>query len=428
MLFAIITGSVLLDVSAYKGHIEPSPVDPSGLDFVQYDSHGFFFFQLLAMLGLLGAGFVSMVLGGYGVLGHKSKLVLIFYGISTVVWLLYAAATMSMRDFILDSNSPMVWLAIFGIFAGMRSECRRHVNWVVAVAAVATLVPAIYSITLMTGYKYTRFYGLSPMGLTFGATVWFALFVAIANGAVRLSLANVGWFAPLVGCGLLALWGQNRGWIVICSLGLLLFALKPIMLERRRGKSIVLPIVSGLVLVCFVWAVGFFTASAVMPMAVDATLDRLDSDSRSTQYVEFFRQVSPVSLILGLGPQATYTYENNSDFKYIDNQFIWMLFRGGVPVALGYTVLVLLPGWRLWFRAKNSMDYAAATILVLWTISLAGVSTFQSVGFNAANFFAFYLAGYCHARISELNDRNFRLGQEQVRAHREMTILNAMSE
>jgi hypothetical protein len=79
-----------------------------------------------------------------------------------------------------------------------------------------------------------------------------------------------------------------------------------------------------------------------------------------------------------------------------------MLFRAGLPITIGYIALVLLPGWRLLFRARNSLDYAAACVIVLWTLALGGLSTYQNISFEPDSYFVLYLAGYCHARLYAL--------------------------
>ncbi len=70
---------------------------------------------------------------------------------------------------------------------------------------------------------------------------------------------------------------------------------------------------------------------------------------------------------------------------------MWMLTpserRRALPVRL------LLPG-------RNERQYAAGGTLVLWGLALAGLNTFNGVGFTASNLFICLLAGYAPASLA----------------------------
>ncbi|MEI6052923.1 MAG: hypothetical protein WCQ44_09500, partial [Opitutaceae bacterium] len=122
-------------------------------------------------------------------------------------------------------------------------------------------------------------------------------------------------------------------------------------------------------------------------------------DTRSDQYAQFFSQLGVFDLLIGKGPEGYYLWDG-SPYGYFDNQYVWMLLKGGFFIAFGYTALVIVPGFRLFFRARNERDYAAAGTLILWSLGLAGLSTYLSIDFSTQNYFIVLLAGYCHWRLT----------------------------
>jgi hypothetical protein len=54
----------------------------------------------------------------------------------------------------------------------------------------------------------------------------------------------------------------------------------------------------------------------------------------------------------------------------------------------------------LFRRARSTVDFAASSILMLWTVSLLGISTFHMIDLSVQNLFIVLLAGYCQARLN----------------------------
>jgi hypothetical protein len=227
--------------------------------------------------------------------------------------------------------------------------------------------------------------------------LWFAAYQLLA--APKTSLLSIAMRAiPVAACALVAVYNQGRGWLLLCVLALLLMALRPLFLRQQRAM---VKVASILIFAAAVFTLTWFLLQQYYPMALEGLLRRLTADTRSEQYRLFFAQVGPLDLLLGKGPEAVYRNSfNRMSYSYFDNQFLWMAFKGGSVIALGYAFLVVLPGVRLLFAARDESDYAAAGTLVLWGLALAGLSTFNTISFSAQNFYMLILAGYCHARLA----------------------------
>jgi hypothetical protein len=178
----------------------------------------------------------------------------------------------------------------------------------------------------------------------------------------------------------------------------LLLLARPLFLREANAAS---KLLKNGILAVLAMLVSFFLLLQFYPLAIQGLIDRAAEDTRTEQYTAFFSQLGVFDLVVGKGPTGGYSLEDfGVNYGNFDNQFIWMLLKGGFLICLGYIVLVILPGFRLFLRARNERDYAAAGTLILWSLGLAGLSTYNTIGFSAQNYFIFLLAGYCHWRLA----------------------------
>jgi hypothetical protein len=110
--------------------------------------------------------------------------------------------------------------------------------------------------------------------------------------------------------------------------------------------------------------------------------------------------VDPGDLLIGKGPHASYRFQSNSAYQYFDNGFIWMLFLAGLPMAVAYSLLIVLPGVALLIKARDSRAFGIGALLLMWTLALAGVSTFNAINGTMHAFLVMFVAGLCHLRLN----------------------------
>jgi hypothetical protein len=348
------------------------------------------------MVSILSAGFLGCVRGGIRSLDFPTLLAMAPYGLAACYWSFVGLASMPIRDFIVSPLSPLIWLLCLGVFAGSQQEVWRHLDRIAGVAAWLLLPLMLFSV--MKIKYYGRFDGVSPNDMYLSLVTWLSAYHLLATSGtsvLRITIRAV----PLLGCCLAAVLSQGRGWVLQCFLALALLTVRPLFLRERGAFSKLLK--RGALALAAVTATTFFLIQ-FYPLAVEGLLGRLGQDSRTEQYRLFFAQVPWTTLINGAGPLATYRFGRDLSYEFFDNQFIWMIFKGGIFIFMGYAVLILLPGLRLIRRAQCEADFAAGATLLLWTLGLAGLSTYLNVNFNAQNYFIVTLAGYCHLRLHAL--------------------------
>ena len=346
------------------------------------------------MLSLFTGGFQALVQGAMRCLRMGTRVALGTYVFGALFWLAVGVVTMPVRDLLLAPQSPLVWFLCLGIFLGTRPELGRYFDIIAGVFAWLLIPPMFYSLAKLRSYG--RFDGDNPQVIYLSLTLWFAAYHLLGTPG-RSRLQRVVRSLPLAACCLVAVFNQGRGWLVLGILGFSLMVARPLFLEK--GMRAVMEVLkdAGLVLIALV-GVGF-AAHYFYPLAVEGLLSRLTHDSRSEQYRTFFAQVDALSLLTGKGPEAAFRFETDSSYGFFDNQFLWMLFKGGAVICLGYVILALLPGFRLFWRARDEREYAAGGTIILWSLGLAGFSTFLNVSLSAQNYFMILLGGFCHARL-----------------------------
>ncbi len=378
------------------GSIGTSVLRPGMYDFEAYASKIVTLLRLACIGCALAGGLLTCLQGGVSSYGLGTRLVIGIYALAAGAWILIGIFTMPIRDFLTGDTSPMIWLLCLLVFAGAQREVWSRLPTVAGVVAWL-LVPLMLD-SLIKVKHYGRFYGGNPQVMYLSLGLWFAQYHLLATPGTSLFRTSIR-AVPLLACSVVAVFNQGRGWIIQCVLALVLLAARPLALRQAgAGAKLARDILLGFVLavVVSVLLLRFY------PLAVEGLLDRVTQDTRSDQYREFFSQVGLLELVPGKGPLATYRLDvgGNLEYSSFDNQFIVMAFEGGLSIVLGYTALVILPGFRLLLRGRNERQYAAGATLVLWGLALAGLSTFNGVKFTASNLFICLLAGYAHASLA----------------------------
>jgi hypothetical protein len=396
VLVALAASSIQTVLQITRGTAILSPEMNGHWTFFPAASKSLWALRTLGMASFLSAGFLACLQGGIRSLDVPTLVAMAPYGLAACCWTFVGLASMPIRDFIVGPQSPLIWLLCLGVFAGTQREVWKHLDRIAGVAAWLLLPLMLYSV--MKIKYYGRFDGVSPNDTYLSLVTWLSAYHLLSSPGTSVFRSAIR-AIPLLGCCLVAVLSQGRGWVLQCLLALALLTARPLFLRAPRALSKLLK--NGALALAAVIATVFFLLH-FYPLAVEGLLGRLGQDSRTEQYSLFFAQVPWTTLINGAGPMATYRFGRDLSYEFFDNQFIWMIFRGGIFIFVGYAVLVLLPGLRLIRRAQCEADFAAGATLLLWTLGLAGLSTYLNVNFNAQNYFIVTLAGYCHLRLRAL--------------------------
>jgi hypothetical protein len=338
-----------------------------------------------------GAGLLALMTGGARRGWQVPALLIGVIAAVSGVWVVLELGNRSPSEVVNDTNSPFMWVAALGVFAGMRPRV-----WAWMDRWVYVLAGCYLGFCFVTLYRLGMFVpvmGNDPMRMGLAAGIWFSfygLFTDTERGNRWVFLGD----ALLLVCLVLSVFSQSRGWILQCLMG---GAVRWLFLQRiKRSGSNVGRWAFGLLGLAVVFGLGVWILTTQMQDAIDALFVRMGRDTRSYQYREYFEFVEPVWLLFGYGPQGTYTYdEAGNPYGSIDNQFLWMALKFGVFVVLAYVALVFVPAGRVLLRRRLGGMKAPGYVLLLWALSMGGVSVYAGLGYLPAPYFMFLLAGRC---------------------------------
>lgn len=286
-------------------------------------------------------------------------------------------------------RGPLLFVMCLGVYSGLDLTLWRRLRPIVlALAFFSVALSAYYTIQLSV---LGKFEGPTPMNQHMQSAFWFALAALVIGGSTGWK-GDVLALIPIALCVPIAILMASRSWTLLAIFGFGL-GLKIVFQEILRlsaTKSLALGLFASVILLAGIWLL-----SIAFPERFDTFKGRLGEDTRSSQYSQFFQQVPVAGLITGLGPKATYTYNALTDYNYIDNQFLFILFKFGLPVLLGYFAVVLWPGLYMLVNAVDHRERSLGFFFGTWTLATLGVSTFHSITNNPQNLMAILLAGRC---------------------------------
>lgn len=368
-------------------------VEPRGKPFVYYICHG------LGIGCVLSAGCLAAFKGGARKVGAGTLFAFVVLAVTAIAWALIAYR---LEDYLswaaLGATGPMVWLSCILVFAGMQRSLWGSLDRTVRILAYLTAALALVSI--VTNYDYlTERWNSAPVQ-------YMVLLMWIGGWTFVTSWDRSGWalyprLVPYVVFVLATVATQTRSWFFM---SLFLFCGR-FLIKRSAGRGALSPkaiATTGLLL--SVMLLFFLVFQDSLADAYGRFMHRALDDSRSEQYRQFFAQKTVYDLILGGGPKATWNFgygEEYENYQNFDNTYLWMAFLGGIPLMVGYTVLVIVPGFRAAFRGARGNDAAAAGLLVLWGLACTGFSTYANPSLTPYSYFLCLLSGRCLAYLSE---------------------------
>ncbi len=162
----------------------------------------------------------------------------------------------------------------------------------------------------------------------------------------------------------------SRSWTIQCIIlliGFILVSSESKELARNVGKIAVITVV-----LCLIIFFGF-------EELLEALLGRMDEDTRTGQYEQFFSQVSISDLIIGQGMDATYIF-NGVEYHAFDNQLIFSGFHYGI---LYFVSLVLFLIRTLMYKSKEKIDIVnkirlrgMKLVTILYILAMGGLSVY----------------------------------------------------
>lgn len=382
-------------VESYDGTLRPETIQIQGKSIIYYALHG------SAILAFILAGIIAFN-KNYKKIGVG---LWFFIGLQIINIIWMVIDTLSGRYLnlwsMLGHKGPLVWLLAFGLFAGLHKSVWKFMSPILEVLCYISAF--VLLIKLFSMYSSVRLLGQTgPLKLLI-LLWWLTAIVFLEPNKSR------GWrryliYLPYVVLILAALWLGARSWLLLT---IILLPLKYIVLsqsmpknQKSFNKSYKEISLSVVVILIILMSYAFLRPDSLRDSA-DGFLGRLFDDSRSGQYVAFFDVVSPYALILGKGPNATWFWTGRGEYKHFDNSYLLALFRGGMPLLVCYIGLVIVPGYKLYFRKPVGFNYVVSIIIILWSLMLAGLSTFNAPFLTLNNFIVYLVVGRCYKALEK---------------------------
>lgn len=353
-------------------------------------------FKLMGSFFFIVAGMWACFLEKFRTLAPGRVIMLGLLMVSAFIWQIisYPNAEQWLYSLLLNTG-PFIWAMCLGVFAGGEPKIWIAVRRCAWIIACGSLVLALrYYLTL----KHTVYFDTgSPLVMYLVHAFWFSAFLFIQS---KTKKAFVLAAVLMVGCLLVAILGGNRSW-ALQSLLTILFGIGAFFTKGSKSFSFAKFSIGGIV---GLFLLMVFISS--LPMGFSSRLtNRMFEDTRTSQYKTFFNQVSAGRLVLGYGPNATYRMGSNRNYEYFDNQFIFILYKFGLPVAISYFFLLLLPGLLMLKYTKNIEMFSIGYLFMIWLMALLGVSVYNAVGHTAYNYLIVLLSGRAYAIRNELSFR-----------------------
>ncbi len=363
-----------------------------------------------ALMLFLTAGFLGAVKSRRSRLPGLVAVLLATMIMYCAFWCLVSYKPSDEWTLLIGNTSPLIFAMCLGVFAGFDPTLWRPLRSVaLAIAWSSVALGAYYTVSLtMKG----TFAGSNPTVEHLQTAFWFGLTGLVLHKSSRWRDCLPA-LIPIALCIPMAIIAISRSFTLLAALGLVTGLLVPLQRYFRLlvTRVFVLGVLSALVL-----GLGWWLLSMAAPERVLALKERLNEDTRSSQYTQFFQQVPVESLILGLGPKATYTYNDRANYDYIDNQFLFILFKFGLPVLLGYSAIAIWPGLHLLIIAGSKQQRLIGVIFVFWTLAGLGVAIYHAITLNPQNFAVILLAGRAFSLTKTAGRSPFPRHQKPLRA------------
>src|SRR5579883_1699887 len=296
--------------------------------------------RALSQASFILAGLLSAVDGRRPRIPGLAVFLLVSMLLDCAYWVVTSYKLDEIWSGIIEPTSPAILSMCIGVFAGMDASIWRKLRFLLLAIAYASAAVGIYYTATLT--IRGTFEGPTPTVEHLQIAFWFGMGALILKRASRWRDCVIA-LIPVVLCIPMALLASSRSFTILAVVGLTTGLMVPLWRHGRPATSKLIALGLGVILFLSA-AIGLLILAA--PDRVEAFQNRLGQDTRSGQYSQFFSQIPVTSLILGLGPSASYAYNDRPKYNYIDNQFLFLLFKFGLPVFLGYVAVVVWPG--LW--------------------------------------------------------------------------------
>jgi hypothetical protein len=138
--------------------------------------------------------------------------------------------------------------------------------------------------------------------------------------------------------------------------------------------------------------------------SLDLLQQRGVNDTRSDQLSQFLSQINIIDLVVGKGYNATWNFGGQA-YPYLDNQWLLLIWWAGLIPAMAYFYITAIIPFKLFIRKDQDYETRVeAFVLIIWTLSCAGLSIYSTMSINFYFFVICIIQGRLLYKYSKAND------------------------
>lgn len=307
-----------------------------------------------------------------------------------LIWSIITVAENGLMKVLAQSTSPFVYFLYLGAYIGANGD-----NWksVVKLAKYtgSLCIIASFCVALLFLHYYGGYIGNSSHILLLGTGFWpFCIYVLCSKRKFTRIEHIFHYLVMVCGIGTAVIFGA-RSWLLQLVFLVFLYSYNSIDDSKRNRR-----LVSVLVGCVAVTIAAIYILTTYYQDQLTYFIGRGLSDSRTWQFKDLFYQYSFLDMFFGKGTFATYYTNHYGDYRYFDNNTIYMLFHYGFIPMITFFIMLFQPAIRTFFsRSLTTKEKMPGAILFLWILSINGLSVYNVVTLDLRNFFIVMLIGRC---------------------------------
>ncbi|MFQ8599376.1 MAG: hypothetical protein ACLSAP_01425 [Oscillospiraceae bacterium] len=325
--------------------------------------------------------------------GTLDKLVLLVGIGSMLYWLVDIVRDSSINRLFYESATPILMLAVFAVFIGMDRDLWGLFISLCKLFGTLFLLAALFEALLFSvQHGFGSRIGTSPVMEYFIGGFWMTAVFCMGQEKLTLGSRRFAYILLFL-CMVNALFTMSRGWMLQTVLLFVIYVIRADQELSKRKRANLFKLVG-------LFSVAALILVMVLPDVLQSLLQRVGEDTRSSQYRDFFSQVSFGQLLRGSGIDASYHIGILRNYRYIDNQVLLLMFRYGVLFAFAFCYFLVKPMLCVALGRRKDLFFNVAPML-LWLAGMLGLSIYFNMNFTLYTFVMFMMCGRCYSQIKE---------------------------
>ncbi len=279
---------------------------------------------------------------------------------------IFSGADLSNMTQFMDTRGIGAWVCLGLIFI---SHDDKRFEWFNKFLFFSVVFISILSIINLVqfGIGLWRAQAMSKYQVYTVNLVWIVPYVfLILKNKPRLKWLRV--FSLIMGI-ILALITQTRSFLLIYAITILFD------FYNTKNKRTYLVLIA----IGFVAFAYLILNTKMLNTSFELLLNRGVEDTRSDQLSDFFNQLNIFELITGGGFFKSY-FSGRNQYSYLDNQWLYLLWWGGlIPVLTYFYLSAIIP---IKIILKGNLTYETKVecfVLILWILALGGLAIFTTM-------------------------------------------------